>query len=262
MTERISSLPWIFLFEAVVVIVYMTVWFLVAQSWHRNDVADVAWGFGFLLVASTSLLLHRPDARPFLVTVLVAVWAIRLSFYVHFRNRGKPEDFRYRKWREEWGSSFYVRSYLQVFLLQSILLVLVSTPIIYVNAVPNPPLTFVDVVGVLVWTIGFMFESIGDYQLRRFITNPLNKGRIMTTGLWRFTRHPNYFGEVTLWWGIFLIALSVPGGWRTFIGPATITFLILKVSGIPMLEAKYSGNPQYEAYQRRTSSFFPLPPRL
>jgi len=251
----------IFIFETAVVIIYMTAWFLVALLWHRNDVADVAWGFGFLLVAVTSMLLHGVSARPLLITILVAVWGIRLSLYVHFRNRNKPEDFRYRKWREEWGSSFYIRSYLQVFILQSILLVLISTPVIYVSSVQNPPLGYTDVVGALVWTIGFFFESVGDYQLRRFMRDPMNKGRIMTSGLWRFTRHPNYFGEVAMWWGIFLIALSVPGGWWTIIGPATITFLILKVSGIPMLEAKYQGNPEFAAYQRRTSSFFPLPPR-
>jgi steroid 5-alpha reductase family enzyme len=250
-----------FIFETVLVIVYMTAWFFVALSWRRNDVADVAWGLGFLLVAFTTLLMQEPSGRPVLVTALVVAWGIRLCLYVYFRNRGKPEDFRYRKWREEWGNSFYIRSYLQVFLLQSILLVLIATPVIYVGSVPNPPLGYSDIAGVFVWIVGFFFEVVGDYQLRRFITNPDNKGRIMTSGLWRFTRHPNYFGEVAVWWGIFLIALSVPGGWRTVIGPATITFLILKVSGIPMLEAKYRGNPQYEAYQRRTSSFFPLPPR-
>jgi steroid 5-alpha reductase family enzyme len=151
-----------FIFETAVVILYMTAWFVVAQSRHRNDVADVAWGFGFLLVAVTSLLLHEPASRPLLVTALVAAWGIRLSLHVYFRNRGKPEDFRYRKWREEWGTSFYVRSYLQVFLLQSILLVLVSTPVIYVSAAENPPLTNTDVVGVFVWMIGFLFEAVGD----------------------------------------------------------------------------------------------------
>jgi steroid 5-alpha reductase family enzyme len=249
------------MFETVLVLVYMTAWFLVALSWHRNDVADVAWGLGFLLVAVTTLLLHEASGRPVLVTAFVAAWGTRLCLHVYLRNRGKPEDFRYRKWREEWGNSFYIRSYLQVFLLQSILLVLIATPVIYIGSVPNPPLGYGDVLGVLVWMVGFFFEVVGDYQLRRFIGNPSNKGRIMTSGLWRFTRHPNYFGEVVVWWGIFIIALSV-GGWWTVIGPATITFLILKVSGVPMLEAKYRGNPQYEAYQRRTSSFFPLPPRL
>lgn len=254
------SLSWTFILESAVVIVYMTVWFLVAIWRRRNDVADVAWGLGFLLVAITSLLLHTPAGRSVLVTVLVAVWGIRLALHVHLRNRGKPEDFRYRKWREEWGRNFYIRTYLQVFLLQAILLVLVSTPVIYVSSVANPQLSWRDVLSTVIWMIGFFFEAVGDYQLARFKSNPLNKGRIMTSGLWRFTRHPNYFGEVTLWWGIFLIVLPVPGGWGTIIGPATITFLILKVSGIPMLEAKYRGDPRYEAYQRRTSSFFPLPP--
>jgi steroid 5-alpha reductase family enzyme len=250
-----------FIFETAVVIIYMTAWFLVALWRHRNDVADVAWGFGFLLVALTSMLLNGAAARPLLIAILVAAWGIRLSLYVYFRNRKKPEDFRYRKWREEWGSSFYIRSYLQVFILQSLLLVLISLPVMYVSSVPNPPLGYSDIIGVLLWAMGFVFETVGDYQLRCFTRDPMNKGRIMTSGLWRFTRHPNYFGEVVLWWGIFLIALSVRGGWRTIIGPMTITYLILKVSGIPMLEAKYRGNLQYEDYARRTSSFFPMPPR-
>ncbi len=254
------SFWWTFIFESVVVIAYMTVWFIVAMWRRRNDVADVAWGLGFVLVAATALLLHMPAARSILVTALVAVWGIRLALHIHFRNRGKSEDFRYRRWREDWGKSFLIRTFLQVFLLQGVLLVLVSTPVIYVNSTTNPPLGFTDALGFLVWSIGFSFEAVGDYQLLRFIGNRLNKGVIMTLGLWRFTRHPNYFGEVLLWWGMFLIVLPAPGGWLTIIGPATITFLILKVSGIPMLEAKYQGNPQYEEYQRRTSSFFPLPP--
>lgn len=256
------SLFWIFVLELAVVIAYMTTWFAVAMWRRRNDVADVAWGLGFVLIATVALALHQPaSTRSVLVTALVAVWGIRLAIHVHLRNRGKPEDFRYRQWREEWGKNFFIRTYLQVFVLQGVLLVLVSAPVIYINSVTSTPPGYADALGILVWSAGFFFEAVGDFQLVRFMGNPLNKGRIMTSGLWRFTRHPNYFGEVALWWGIFLIALSVPGGWRTIIGPATITFLILKVSGIPMLEAKYRGNPQYEAYQRRTSSFFPLPPR-
>jgi steroid 5-alpha reductase family enzyme len=255
-----------FILEFVIVIVYMSGWFLAAIRQRRNDVADVAWGFGFLLVAATSLLLQSvtgPVAgRPVLVTALVAVWGIRLSLHIHLRNRGKTEDFRYRNWREEWGTRVISRSYLQVFLLQGILLVLISTPVIYINGATNPPLGYADIAGVLVWAAGFLFEAIGDFQLRHFARNPVNKGRIIESGLWRFSRHPNYFGEVLLWWGIYLIALAVPAAWWTVIGPTTITYLILQVSGIPMLEAKYRGNPEYEAYQRRTSSFFPLPPRL
>ena len=251
-----------FILEAAVAIAYMSAWFAVAMWRRRNDVADVAWGLGFVLLSILALVLHRPvSGRSVLVTALVAVWGIRLAIHVHLRNRGKPEDFRYRQWREEWGKNFFVRTYLQVFLLQAILLFLISTPVIYVNSAANPPPGYADALGAVFWGIGFLFEAVGDYQLVLFIRNRANKGRIMMSGLWRFTRHPNYFGEVTLWWGIFLIALSVPGAWPAFIGPATITFLILKVSGIPMLEAKYRGNLQYEAYQRRTSSFFPLPPR-
>src|SRR5262245_28825228 len=135
------DLPRTFIFESAVVIAYMTVWFLVAVRLRRNDVADVAWGLAFVLVGVTSLLLHAPAGRPVLVTTLVAVWGIRLALHIHFRNRGKPEDFRYRKWREEW-QNFYTRSYLQVFLFQSVLLILVATPIIYVGSVPNPPLSY------------------------------------------------------------------------------------------------------------------------
>lgn len=261
-----GSLIRTFILEFVIVIAYMSGWFLAAIRQRRNDLADVAWGFGFLLVAATSLLLQSGSGpvagRPLLITALVAVWGIRLSLHIHFRNRGKPEDFRYRNWREEWGTHVISRSYLQVFLLQGILLVLISTPVIYINSAANPPLGYADIPGVLVWAAGFLFEAVGDFQLRRFARNPVNKGRIIGSGLWRFSRHPNYFGEVLLWWGIYLIALAVPGAWWTVIGPATITYLILKVSGIPMLEAKYRGNPEYEVYQRRTSSFFPLPPRL
>ena len=251
-----------FILESALVIAYMTAWFVAALWLRRNDVADVAWGIGFVLVAVTSLSLHvTADGRPILVTLLVAAWGIRLALHIHMRNRGKAEDFRYRQWREQWGRTFLIRTWLQVFLLQAVLLVLVSTPVIYINSVANPRLSFLDVFGVLIWAIGFLFEAVGDYQLVRFKADASNKGRIMTSGLWRFTRHPNYFGEVLLWWGIFLMALPVPGGWGTFVGPLTISILILKVSGVPMLEAKYRGNPQYEAYRRRTSSFFPRPPR-
>jgi len=175
--------------------------------------ADVAWGFGFLLVAITSLLLlHEPAGRPLLVTALVAVWAIRLSLHVHFRNRDKPEDFRYRKWREEWGSSFYTSELSSGFRPQSILLVLVSTPVIYVSSVRNPPLAYSDVVGVLVWMIGFFFEPLATISYGGSSAIRLNKGRIMTSGtVALYASSELLLVEVVVWWGIFLIALFGTG---------------------------------------------------
>jgi len=252
----------LFFITTVAVLVYMTGWFIAAQLKGRNDIADMAWGPGFIVAAAVSLLaagFYAP--RGMLVSALVLAWGVRLTVHIHARNRGRGEDRRYRQWREEWGRWFVLRSFFQVFILQGLLLVAVAAPVIYVNGAASPPLGLLDLVGVLVWLTGFGFEALGDWQLLRFLRDPANKGRLMTAGLWRYTRHPNYFGEVTLWWGLWLIVLSGPGGWLTIIGPLTITGLILKVSGIPMLEKGYEGRADFAAYKRRTSAFLPLPPR-
>ena len=224
----------------------------------RNDVADVAWGLGFVLLAWTSSLLSgRSGTRGLLVGILVSVWGLRLAWHIHARNRGKAEDYRYLAWRREWGRWFYVRSYVQVYLLQGALLFLISLPVLIINRSASGTFSFLDVLGVSVWLFGFLFESVGDAELARFAKDPLNKGKLLQSGLWRYTRHPNYFGEVTQWWGIWLVALGVPGGWLAMIGPLTITLLILKVSGIPMLERKMAENPDFAEYKRRTSVFLP-----
>jgi len=252
----------IFLITAGSVLVYMTGWFVAAQVLGRNDIADVAWGLGFILAAAVSLVAGKVyPLRGLLLSALVLVWGIRLALHIHNRNRSRGEDPRYRKWREEWGRFFVLRSFLQVFLLQGFLLLLVALPIIYANGSPAVPLGKQDLLGLALWLAGFCFEAVGDWQLLRFIRDPLNKGKLMTTGLWRYTRHPNYFGEVALWWGIWLMALPLPGGWMTVVGPLTITVLILKVSGIPMLEKPYEGRADFQEYKRRTSSFFPRPPK-
>jgi steroid 5-alpha reductase family enzyme len=181
--------------------------------------------------------------------------------HIHARNSRRGEDPRYRQWREAWGRWFLLRSFFQIYLLQGTLLVIVATPVIFTNASPDTSLGMLDFLGLAIWLTGFLFETLGDWQLLTFMRNPANKGKLMTTGLWRYTRHPNYFGEVTLWWGIGLIACAIPNGWMTLVGPLTITFLILKVSGIPMLERHYAGRADFEAYKRRTSVFLPLPPR-
>jgi steroid 5-alpha reductase family enzyme len=241
---------------------YETLWFLLAWVRGRNDVADIAWGFGFIVVSGVSLTLG--DANPIrglLLSGLVFLWGARLALHIHARNARRGEDLRYRQWREAWGRWFLLRSYLQIYLLQGALLVVVAIPVIFANASPNTPLGMLDLLGLVIWLTGFLFETLGDWQLLAFMHNPANKGKLMTTGLWRYTRHPNYFGEVLLWWGAWLIVCAIPNGWMTLIGPLTITFLILKVSGIPMLERHYAGRADFEAYKRRTSVFLPLPPR-
>ena len=248
---------------ACVLLFYMTMWFIVSLIKKRNDVADVAWGLGFVLMTWSSLLLSDSvGTRGVLVLILVSIWGLRLAWHIHSRNKGKEEDYRYKAWREEWGKWFYIRSYLQVYLLQGILLFLIVTPVLLINKTAGPPLGLLDSLGVLVWLVGFYFEALGDAQLRMFIKNPENKGRLMQGGLWAYTRHPNYFGEVTQWWGLWIIALSVPYGIFGIIGPITITFFILKVSGVPLLEKKMELNPDFAAYKKRVSVFIPLPPRV
>jgi steroid 5-alpha reductase family enzyme len=248
--------------QAAVVTLYAIFWFLVALKLRRNDVADIAWGVGFVvLVLAGQFTTAGISIRGLLVLALVTVWGMRLSLHIGLRNRGKSEDSRYRKWREEWGAQASVRAFFQVFLLQGFLAVVILLPVTYILAHPNPDVSWLDALGATFWLLGFIFEVVGDLQLARFKNNPGRRARFITSGLWKYTRHPNYFGEVTLWWGVWLIACSVPGGWRTVFGPGAITVLILFVSGIPLLEKKYEGDTEFKEYQRRTSAFFPLPPK-
>ena len=239
---------------------YMSLWFVVSLIKKRNDVADVAWGLGFVLMTWASFLLSGDSGtRGILVGALVSIWGLRLAWHIHVRNKGKAEDYRYLAWRKEWGKWFYLRSYVQVYLLQGTLLFLIVLPVLWINKNAGTDIGLLDLLGVAVWLVGFYFEAVGDAQLARFIKNPVNQGKLMQGGLWAYTRHPNYFGEVTQWWGIWIVALSVPNGWLSIIGPITITFLILKVSGIPMLEKKMEENPEFAEYKRKTSVFLPLP---
>lgn len=252
----------VLIIETMNIVIYMTGWFFIAQIKRRNDVADIAWGTGFIMVALTAILVtDHITPRGLLILFLVILWGMRLATHICIRNRGKPEDPRYRKWKEEWGRHAVIRAFLQVFLFQGLLIVIISLPVTFIIVSGHQPFGLFDILGVSIWLVGFVFEAVGDYQLVKYKKNPAHKGKIMNQGLWSYTRHPNYFGEVTLWWGMYLIALSVPNGWVAIIGPLTITFLILKVSGIPLLEEKYKDNPEFQEYKRRTSAFFPLPPR-
>ena len=251
----------------VLVAATMTAWFVVALIRKDNSVADIAWGLGFVLVTATTFFFLRTSFfLPVLVSSLVAAWGLRLSFHIFRRNRNKSEDPRYAEWRRKWGRSFLWRSYLQVFLLQGLFLLVISSPVILVNTYrwelpPGSQDSFIWLAGAFLWCVGFFFEAVGDAQLARFKKDPANKGRIMDRGLWRYTRHPNYFGESLMWWGLFLIALEIPYGWTTIVSPVLITFLLVKVSGVPLLEKRYRGRPDFEAYARRTSAFVPWFPK-
>ena len=247
-----------FLIAAIIILVYMTGLFSIALIRKDNSIADIAWGFGFIVVAwSTTFVNGNLFPRQLLTCCLISIWGSRLSIRIFLRNRGKGEDPRYQKWRKEWGRCFIVRSYLQVFLLQGVILLVNISPVLVINTTSDAKLVFLDAIGLLVWITGFLFESVGDWQLDRFLKNPKNRGIIMDQGLWRYSRHPNYFGEITMWWGIFIIGLSVPLGWIGFIGPLTITLMIIFVSGIPMTERLMEKTPGFDEYKKRTSVLFP-----
>lgn len=239
---------------------HMTSWFIISLILKRNDVADIAWGLGFINISWTGLFLNGFSQRGLIAAILVTIWGVRLAWHIYLRNKGKPEDYRYQAWRKEW-KYFYLRSFLQVYILQGLFMYLIALPVIFINQNSFPGINLLDIVGIVIWILGFYFESTGDSQLKEFISNPANKGKIMDQGLWKYSRHPNYFGEVTQWWGIFVMALSIPFGYFTIIGPLTITSLILFVSGVPLLEKKREGQPLWEEYKRKTSVFIPLPPK-
>lgn len=247
-----------FLTLGLILFLYMSLWFVISVFKKRNDVADIAWGLGFVVLSWAGFFLEgNADIRHILVNLLVSIWGIRLASHIYFRILGKPEDFRYAKWRAEWGKWFYMRSYLQVYLLQGALLFFIILPVLLIQKSPSSAFGWLDLLGICVWSTGFIFEVVGDSQLKKFVQNPANKGKILQTGLWALSRHPNYFGEVAQWWGLWILALSAPFGWVGVLGPVTITFLILKVSGVPLLEKKMSENPDFENYKQKVSMFFP-----
>ena len=237
---------------------YMCALFLLAIERKDNSIADIGYGIGFVIIAWVASFAYVTQFSfvPLMLTSMVTIWGARLSLRIYLKNKGKPEDFRYAKWRSEW-KHFYVRSFLQVFMLQGLIIFVISLPVLFVDEQLSH-IGFVCV-GFAVWLIGFFFEAMGDYQLDTFLKSPESKGHIMTTGLWKFTRHPNYFGESTMWWGIWLVSLaSAPELWFiTALSPVLITFLLLKVSGIPLLEAKMSQHPEWNAYANKTNAFFP-----
>ena len=258
----------LFIVSAIFLFIYMNVAFVVSLVKKNNGFADVFYGGGFLLIALISYLYSRYNSSSFILLLLVAMWAIRLIVRIYLRNRNKDEDYRYKKMRDNWGKNVVVRSYLQIYISQGIVIYIVALPIIFLAAFNNLSNIFIFlIIGILGWLIGFLFEFIADLQLDRFIKNPENKGQLLTTGLWKYSRHPNYFGEALIWWSV---AVFVLGGIYfnlglmslvIFVSPILITYTLLRYSGVPMLEKKAQEKPGWDEYKRKTSVFIPLPPK-
>jgi steroid 5-alpha reductase family enzyme len=237
---------------------------LVSLALRDVSIVDVFWGPGFALIAGAAwwLGVGGDSERRALATGLVALWGIRLGAYLAWRNTGRGEDPRYQAMRRHWGDRFPLASLGTVFGLQCLLMWFVSLPVQAVHVSSGGPLGALDSAGTALALVGLFFETAGDLQLARFRTDPANRGRVMDQGLWRYTRHPNYFGDCCVWWGLYLIAAATPIGVWTLLSPAAMTFLLVRVSGVALLERSIGRRrPDYADYVARTSAFFPLPPR-
>ena len=258
-----SVLPIIF-FNLCAVIVMMVIAWLLSLAIKDASIADIFWGLGFVLIAwLTFVRTNGYSARSFLITVLTTAWGMRLAIHIFMRNLGKGEDRRYQAWRENYGQRFWWISLFTVFGLQAFLLWVISL-VVQVGQIPPSPAKFVllDGVGSFIWAVGFTFEALGDWQLSRFKSDPANKGKVMNRGLWAYTRHPNYFGESLIWWGLFIIALTTPGSLWVVISPLVITYLLLKVSGVTLLEKNIvDTRPKYRDYINSTNAFIPWFPK-
>lgn len=242
----------------IAIFVYYILLFIIGQIKKDNSIVDMVWGIGFLIPAWISYFLGHQVLKSFLVTVLVTLWALRLSFHIIRRNLGKSEDFRYVNMRKKWGSHLvYLKAFMQVYMLQMLMLILIAVSFVHTNLYAKGNLELLDIFGMIIWVIGFYFETTADYQLSKFKKDPNNKGKLLTTGLHQYTRHPNYFGEATMWWGIYVIGLSVSKGYLMIISPIVITGLVRFVSGVPLLEKHYENREDYQAYAKVTPIFFP-----
>lgn len=249
---------------APVILGLMTILWIASLILRDSGIVDIFWGAGFV-VSNWLYFALAPTgypARKWLISALITIWGLRLSLHILRRNWGKPEDFRYRKWREEAGSKWWWQSLFRVFLLQGVLLWIISAPLLAAQIGAAPArLTLLDFAAVPLWAIGFFFEAVGDWQLARFKADPANRGKVLNAGVWRCTRHPNYFGDAAQWWSYYLIAVAADGYWTIF-SPVMMIGLLLRVSGVALLEKSLTKTkPGYQEYIETTSAFIPWFPR-
>ena len=256
--DLLALLPWTL--AAVVVVLGVTL--LVALQQGRHTVVDVAWGLGFVAIALTAFLVGDGDTgRSWLVLLMTAAWGLRLGVHIARRSRGKGEDPRYEAMLAKAPGSRTAFAVRRIYLTQGVVMWFVSLPV-QVAMVQTDPLGWLAWLGVAVWAVGLFFETVGDWQLERFKADPGNKGKVLDTGLWHYTRHPNYFGDACVWWGLWLVAASAWPGVLFVLSPAFMTWNLAKGTGAALLEKDIGDRrPEYADYVRRTSGFVPLPPK-
>lgn len=269
-----SEFPWaaaltnLWVTAVVVLVTFLAALFVAVRvRGGRHDGIDVVWGAGFAVVAITTLILALGDGdlwRQLLITILTCVWGFRLAWHIERRNRGKPEDPRYVEIASRATGSVTVHMFRTIYLVQAVILWVVSLPVQLgqYGFADGPLAVVVTVLGVASWVLGFVFETVGDAQLAAFRADPASTGQVMDRGLWRYTRHPNYFGDAAVWWGLTLLALHHLPGLIGLVSAALMTFLLARGTGAKLLESTIgSRRPGYVEYVKRTSGFIPLPPR-
>ena len=251
------------LVSALAIVVLMLSTWVLSIILKNASIVDIVWGLGFVMVAwVVRLSTDANNARQWLLVAMVTVWGLRLAGYLFWRNHGNGEDFRYRAMRKHYGPRFGLISLVTVFALQGVLMFVVSLSVQLGQADATPNIGVIAYIGVALWLVGLFFEAVGDAQLARFKADPANQGMVMRTGLWRYTRHPNYFGDSCVWWGIGLVAAETGSGAWGLIGSLVMTILVRRVSGVPMLEKTMGKRrPGYAEYVATTSPFFPRPPK-
>ncbi|HZZ79029.1 MAG TPA: DUF1295 domain-containing protein [Gemmataceae bacterium] len=245
-----------------VTLVFMTALWSVSVILRDVSIVDVFWGPGFVVISALTFFLTTYESpRKYLLLGLTAVWGLRLAVHLGVRKFGSPEDYRYQAMRAAIGPRFWIVSLGIVFLLQGLIMNIIALPIV-VGQLDDAPLGWLDAIGTMIWSGGFLFEAVGDWQLANFKADPRNAGKVMDRGLWRYTRHPNYFGDFAVWWGLYFVALGAGGTWWTMLSPLLMSFLLLRVSGVTLLEHSLrESKPDYADYVARTSAFFPWPAR-
>jgi steroid 5-alpha reductase family enzyme len=249
---------------ALIILALVTLLWIWSVFIKNVSIVDIFWGVGFVVVNAFYVFMSGElNTRKILILTLVSIWGLRLAIYLAYRNIGKGEDFRYQEFRRKYGPKrYWWLSFFQTFLLQGTLIMIVSLPLLGINSSgSNGTLNVLDYIGILVWLIGFIFEAFGDFQLARFKNNYKNKGKVLNTGLWKYTRHPNYFGDSAVWWSYAIFSIAAGSYWQ-IIGSIVMTLLIIKISGVSLLEKTLKETkPQYRDYIQKTSSFFPWFPK-